>query len=96
MSKYQAKDSDAHTICRAANALVSALGIDPRRAVVVGHSMGTLVASELALCLNLLGVVLIGPVNPSDALRDVFAARIKLVQAGMSRYCNISEKRIRL
>ncbi|KAG8406514.1 hypothetical protein J3459_019229 [Metarhizium acridum] len=48
--------------------------------VVVGHSMGAIIASELALHLEILGVVLIGPVNPSAALADVFDARIKLVE----------------
>lgn len=44
--------------------------------------MGAIIASELALRLDILGVILIGPVNPSAALADVFDARIKLVENG--------------
>lgn len=47
--------------------------------------MGAIVASELALHLDLAGVVLIGPVSPSDALGELFAARIQRVQAGRDR-----------
>jgi pimeloyl-ACP methyl ester carboxylesterase len=63
-------------------ALLAALEIDAKHTIIVGHSMGAIVASELALHLNPLGVVLIGPVNPSPALADVFAARIELVDNG--------------
>ncbi|EQL01935.1 alpha/beta hydrolase fold family protein [Ophiocordyceps sinensis CO18] len=82
LSNYRGIDSDAEMMCGAASALISALDLDSRRVIVVGHSMGAVVASELALHLNLVGVVLIGPVSPSDALSQVFAARIKRVQAG--------------
>lgn len=63
-------------------ALIAALELDVKRIVVVGHSMGAIIASELALRLDILGVILIGPVNPSAALADVFDARIKLVENG--------------
>ncbi|POR35548.1 3-oxoadipate enol-lactonase 2 [Tolypocladium paradoxum] len=89
LSKYRGRDSDPDLICGAAGALISTLGLGSKRIVVVGHSMGSIVASELALHLDLLGVVLIGPVNPSDALEEVFATRIKLVQTdGMEAVAN--------
>lgn len=47
--------------------------------------MGAIVAAELALRLDLAGVVLIGPVNPSEKLGQLFAVRIRRVQAGMKR-----------
>ncbi|OAQ92855.1 alpha/beta hydrolase [Purpureocillium lilacinum] len=82
LSTFRGKDSDPGMICGAASALMTALNIDSRRVVAVGHSMGAIVASELARSLDLLGVVLIGPVNPNEALVDVFEARTKLVDAG--------------
>ncbi|KND86858.1 3-oxoadipate enol-lactonase 2 [Tolypocladium ophioglossoides CBS 100239] len=89
LSKYRGKDSDPEMICGAAVALISTLDLDSKRIIVVGHSMGAIVASELALHLDLLGVVLIGPVNPSDSLAEVFTARIKLVQTdGMEAVAN--------
>jgi len=30
------------------------------------------------------GVVLLGPVNPAEGLRDVFGKRVEVVKAGMS------------
>lgn len=42
--------------------------------------MGAIVASELSTQLRLLGVVLIGPVNPNPGLADVFNARIATVE----------------
>ncbi|GJN82764.1 hypothetical protein PLIIFM63780_006309 [Purpureocillium lilacinum] len=81
LSTFRGKDSDPGMICGAASALMTALNIDSRRVVAVGHSMGAIVASELARSLDLLGVVLIGPVNPNEALVDVFEARTKLVDA---------------
>ena len=87
MSKYRGRDSDAQAICGAVVALIAALGLDAKRIIAIGHSMGAIIASEIALHLGLLGAVLIGPVNPSSALGDVFAARIKLVENGKSLIC---------
>ena len=82
LSKYRGHDSDVAAICGAALALTTAVGVDVSRTIVVGHSMGAMVASELSQQLRALGTVLIGPVNPSDALAGVFAQRIQLVEKG--------------
>lgn len=90
LSKYTGRDIDAEVICGAALALTAMLELDPQKVIVVGHSMGAIVASEMALHLNPLGVILIGPVNPSPALADVFAARIHLVETeGMEGVANL-------
>jgi pimeloyl-ACP methyl ester carboxylesterase len=66
-----------------ASDLLSALVIPASKVVVVGHSMGAMVASELALFLPLRGVVLLGPVHPTPALAKIFDERIQKVQKGM-------------
>ncbi|KAG6172737.1 hypothetical protein E4U22_000815 [Claviceps purpurea] len=80
LSTYRGRGSDVEAICGAALALIAVLKLDSRRVIVVGHAMGTIVASEMALYLNPLGIILIGPMNPSPQLADVFAARGQLVQ----------------
>lgn len=82
LSTYRGRGSDIEAICGAALALIAVLKLDSRRVIVVGHAMGTIVASEMALYLNPLGIILIGPMNPSPELADVFAARGQLVQKG--------------
>ncbi|KAH6666997.1 3-oxoadipate enol-lactone hydrolase-like protein [Halenospora varia] len=49
---------------------------------IIGHSMGGIVASSLAAdhANRVNGVVLIGPVNPSDAISRVFTSRIEAVK----------------
>ncbi|KYK54105.1 alpha/beta hydrolase fold family protein [Drechmeria coniospora] len=79
LSAHRGEDVDAETIAAIAGDLLSALKLDSKRIVAVGHSMGAIVVSELALRFDLLGAVMIGPVNPSDALFD---ARIEMVQSG--------------
>jgi pimeloyl-ACP methyl ester carboxylesterase len=56
-----------------------------KKVIVVGHSMGGIVASEIAsTCPDLVrGVVLLGPVDPAPALADVFGERKKVVKNGM-------------
>ena len=53
---------------------------------IVGHSMGGIVASEIAeTCPDRVrGVVLIGPVNPAPNLATVFEQRIEAVKKGTS------------
>ncbi|KAG5990446.1 hypothetical protein E4U43_004285, partial [Claviceps pusilla] len=80
MSRYNGRDSDVEAICGAALGLLAILKLDSKRVIVVGHSMGAIVASEMALHLSPLGIILLGPVNPSSQLADVFTARIQLVQ----------------
>lgn len=52
---------------------------------VVGHSMGGIIACELAIkyAQRVEGLVLIGPVVPSPALTEVFGKRIETVKKGM-------------
>ena len=56
------------------------------KVIVVGHSMGGIVASELAASFpdRVKGVVLIGPVHPTPALADAFDKRIEAVKKGVS------------
>lgn len=60
------------------------LSIEAKSVVLVGHSMGGIVAAEVAAQCELLGVVLVGPVLPKPALADVFNARIRTVTDGVS------------
>jgi pimeloyl-ACP methyl ester carboxylesterase len=54
----------------------------PRDVVVLGHSMGGIVASEIALKSpdKIKGVMLIGPVNPNPNAAEVFGKRIAIVE----------------
>jgi pimeloyl-ACP methyl ester carboxylesterase len=63
--------------------LLDALDIK-NNVTIVGHSMGGIVASHFAANhLNRVnGVVLIGPVNPSDAISRLFVSRIEDVKQG--------------
>jgi pimeloyl-ACP methyl ester carboxylesterase len=56
------------------------LSIKSENLIVVGHSMGAIVVSELAIKLNLKGAVLIGPVLPKPAMGQIFNARIETVK----------------
>jgi len=51
---------------------------------IIGHSLGGIVASCFAAVHGnrVNGVVLIGPVNPSDAISRVFVNRIEVVKQG--------------
>ncbi|TWU75859.1 hypothetical protein ED733_005449 [Metarhizium rileyi] len=91
LSTYRGRHSDGEAICGAAVALITALELDAKHIIAVGHSMGAMIASEIALLrLSILGVVLIGPVNPSAALADVFDARIQLVESeGIEGVANV-------
>lgn len=69
--------------------LDSLAGQVPGDVVVLGHSMGGIVASEIASreghgADRIKGVVLIGPVNPNPAAAQVFAKRIEVVAQGLS------------
>ncbi|CAG9993996.1 unnamed protein product [Clonostachys byssicola] len=80
LSKYAGRDRKPSEIAGLIAALISKLKLESRRFIAVGHSMGAMVASELALQIPLSGVVLIGPVHPTPALGDIFAARIQTIQ----------------
>lgn len=82
LSPWPGRDSDAPALAATAAALLAAVGVDAARAVAVGHSMGAVVAAEMAARLGVAGAVLVGPVDPSPALAAAFAARIKLIDDG--------------
>jgi len=64
-------------------ALLDALNIK-NNITIIGHSMGGIVASCFAIehGNRVSGIVLIGPVNPSDALSKIFVNRIEAVKQG--------------
>jgi len=66
----------------AADAIGVLDGLGVQQAVVVGHSMGGLVAAQLAAehGTRVAATVWIGPVRPSAAVAAVFAGRVALVQ----------------
>jgi pimeloyl-ACP methyl ester carboxylesterase len=54
------------------------------KVVIVGHSMGGIVASEIGASYpdRVRGVVLIGPVNPQPQMASAFEQRIEAVKKG--------------
>lgn len=68
------------SIAEAVEDMAQQLSIPLRQLIVVGHSMGAIVVSELAIKLPLKGAVLIGPVMPKPALGEIFNARIETVK----------------
>lgn len=67
-----------------AEALMWKLGLEAPRTILVGHSMGGMVACELASRMELRGIVLLGPVHPTPGMEGVFTQRIENVMK--SRY----------
>lgn len=84
LSKYNGEYGGVEGIAEDVTELMSQLQLAPERTILVGHSMGAIVASRLAMRLRVLGVVLIGPVHPNPGLKDVFEARIATVMKGRS------------
>lgn len=76
-------EQSIETIANDAIGLLDELTIK-EKIVVVGHSMGGIVASQIAAQYpdRVSGVVLLGPVNPSSKLTDAFEQRIKVVEKG--------------
>lgn len=76
--------SSAQSISSIAEDAVALLGElrVTEKVVVVGHSMGGIVASQIAATYPDLvrAVLLLGPVNPAPALADVFVKRIEVVK----------------
>ena len=72
------------TIAKDAIGLLDVLNVR-EKVVMVGHSMGGIVASYLAAEYpdRVKGVVLLGPVNPMPALAEVFGTRIEVVKKGV-------------
>ncbi|OIW22879.1 alpha/beta hydrolase [Coniochaeta ligniaria NRRL 30616] len=89
LSPYVGTGNTTTSIADDALALLSALrdGVPvPKDVIILGHSMGAIVASELALKdddhqqeSRIRGLVLIGPVHPNPGAAGVFAGRIEIV-----------------
>ena len=82
LSKYNGQKQTVKTIAQDALALLSSLSILPDSVIAVGHSMGGLIVSELALQAELAGVVLVGPVAANPLAATAFSKRIETVQKG--------------
>ncbi|KAK6585226.1 hypothetical protein PZA11_001953 [Diplocarpon coronariae] len=81
LSELGTQEQNIETIADDAIALLDALDVE--EVVVVGHSMGGIVASWLAAeyQARVKGVILLGPVNPAPGLGEVFGKRIEVVKA---------------
>ncbi|KAH8897414.1 hypothetical protein GQ53DRAFT_713136 [Thozetella sp. PMI_491] len=82
LSKYSGEKQDVKTIAQDAHSLLSSLNIATSSVIAVGHSMGGLVVSELAIVAKLAGVVLVGPVSANPLAAAAFSKRIEIVQKG--------------
>ena len=85
LSSIGTTEQSIESIAKDAIGLLDALHFN-EKVIVVGHSMGGIVASELAASFpdRVKGVVLIGPVHPTPALADAFDKRIEAVKKGVS------------
>lgn len=68
------------SIAEDASELLLELGISIDRTVIVGHSMGGIVACEMAAVEAPAGLVILGPVCPSLDTHDAFSRRIDVVK----------------
>ncbi|KAK2751127.1 hypothetical protein FQN57_000202 [Myotisia sp. PD_48] len=80
LSKFQGGSQDVQSMSEDALGLMAALNLDPKRTVVVGHSMGGMIANSLASQRPFAGAVLLGPVHPGSGMTEAFAKRIKAVE----------------
>jgi pimeloyl-ACP methyl ester carboxylesterase len=85
LSQLGSGEQSIATIAEDAIAVLDAVKIS-EKVIVVGHSMGGIVASYLAATYpgRVKGVVLIGPVNPAPSIAPIFEKRIETVKAGTS------------
>ncbi|PGH20100.1 hypothetical protein AJ80_03668 [Polytolypa hystricis UAMH7299] len=82
-SAYSGTGNSIASIAADALGLLDALDIK-QDVVVVGHSMGGIIASYLAASdesNRFKGVVLVGPVNPNPGAAEIFSKRIQTVEA---------------
>lgn len=84
LSSNVSQEQSIETLAQDALKLLDALDVQ-ERVVVVGHSLGGIVASTFAAKNpeRVKGVVLLGPVNPSPALAEPFGKRIEVVKEGI-------------
>lgn len=80
LSKYNGSEQSIQSIAADAREVLSSLKVNTEDVVVVGHSMGGMVASHLTSSYRFKGVVLIGPVHPNPNAATVFGKRIETVQ----------------
>ncbi|KAL7807085.1 Alpha/Beta hydrolase protein [Trichoderma gracile] len=80
LTKLTGEGGNLKTIIDDIGAAIAAHDISPSRAVIVGHSMGGIVAPEAALRYKFAGTILLGPVFPNDALTKNLEERIAKVQ----------------
>ncbi|KAM0262166.1 hypothetical protein ACHAQJ_001909 [Trichoderma viride] len=84
LTKLAGQGGDLDTIIQDIGAAISALNISPSRTVIVGHSMGGIVAPEATLRYQFAGTALLGPVYPNEVLGKALEDRInKIQQNGM-------------
>lgn len=62
--------------------LLESLSIPLEKTLVIGHSLGGLVACALAATENPRGIVAIGPVYPSQAIQQAMLKRASVVEGG--------------
>ena len=90
LSELGKSEQSINSISSDAIALLDHLKVN-EKVVIVGHSMGGIVASEIAASYpdRVSGVVLIGPVNPQPQMANVFEQRIEGVKKGQSKPATI-------
>lgn len=86
LSPYNGTGNTTTSIADDALAVLERLGEQvPNNVVALGHSMGGMIASEMALkdrSSRIKGLVLIGPVNPNPGTAKLFESRIEVVSRG--------------
>lgn len=86
LSPYTGTGNTTTSIADDVLAVLESLGEQvPKNVVVLGHSMGGMVASEVALKdeTRIRGLVLIGPVHPNPGAAEAFGKRIEIVSQGL-------------
>ncbi|KAH8602258.1 3-oxoadipate enol-lactone hydrolase, partial [Bisporella sp. PMI_857] len=82
LSKYTGLKQSVETISQDVIQLLKELNISSEESIVIGHSMGGIVATQLASQYDFKGTVLLGPVRPNPGAASVFAQRIETVEKG--------------
>jgi pimeloyl-ACP methyl ester carboxylesterase len=83
LSSLGISEQSISSIAQDAINLLDALEVN-EKVLVVGHSMGGIVANYIAAEYQerVKAVILLGPVNPAPGMADVFAKRIEVVRKG--------------